>query len=64
MEELSAMHFTLAVEDAPEMALHLSEKMRTPVALMDRPWNRELPDYRRITRVTTWEEVDPRELGA
>jgi len=63
MEALSAMDFSLAVEDAPEMALHLAGRMQTPVALMDRPWNRGLPVQAGITRVTSWEEISPGEQG-
>ena len=47
----------MAVEDAPQMALQLASRMQTPVALLDRPWNRRLPNQKNITRVDSWAEV-------
>ena len=59
MAELTAMEFTLAVEDAPQMAQYLADSMATHVALVDRPWNRSLPAQNGITRVTSWSEIQP-----
>ena len=59
LDSLSAMAFSLAVEDAPQMALHIVTRMKTTVALLDRPWNRELADQAQITRVAGWAEIWP-----
>lgn len=61
MAELTAMEFSLAIEDAPQMAQYLAGSMATPVALVDRPWNRSLPAHKRITRVVSWAEIQPGE---
>jgi len=54
MEEFSEMKFSLAVEDSAKMALHLSQKMGIPVALIDRPWNRRANLNPKISRYTSW----------
>lgn len=41
-EELPALGFDLAVEDSLDTAVRLVEEFEIPVALMDRPWNRDL----------------------
>ena len=41
LDELAVMPFALAVEDAPGMVAFLLEHTRVPVAIMDRPWNRQ-----------------------
>jgi uncharacterized HAD superfamily protein len=65
LEDLPALGFDLAVEDSPEMAGHLAEHCDVPVALMDRPWNRDLSRLSataaaRIVRCRGWEEVAER----
>ena len=57
MEEFSEMKFSLAVEDSAKMALHLSQKMGIPVALIDRPWNRTANFNHRISRYTSWYDI-------
>lgn len=57
MEEFSQMTFRLAVEDSATMALHLSQKMDIPVALMDRPWNRKVDLNHNIRRYKSWSEI-------
>ena len=57
MEELSTMKFTLAIEDSLEMALHLSGEMRTPVVLLDRPWNRSEKINDNVNRCSGWEQI-------
>ena len=42
LDVLSGLGFALAVEDSLEMAELLAERCGVPVALMDRPWNRDL----------------------
>ena len=59
MERLTAIDFSLAVEDAPQMAHHIAARMDTPVVLIDRPWNRRLAAHKKITRVASWAEVQP-----
>ena len=57
MEKFSKMKFSLAVEDSAKMALHLSKKMGIPVALIDRPWNRGANLNPRISRYTSWYDI-------
>ena len=57
MEEFSEMKFSLAIEDSAKMALHLSQKMGIPVALIDRPWNRRAKLNQKITRYTSWYDI-------
>jgi hypothetical protein len=57
MQKFSEMKFSLAVEDSAKMALHLSKKMGIPVALIDRPWNRRADLNHRITRYTSWYDI-------
>ena len=57
MEAFSEKKFSLAVEDSAKMALHLSQKMGIPVALIDRPWNRRADLNHRISRYTSWYDI-------
>jgi uncharacterized HAD superfamily protein len=57
MEKFSEMKFSLAVEDSATMALHLSQKMGIPVALMDRPWNRRVNLNHKINRYKSWPDL-------
>ncbi|MHC4270904.1 MAG: 5' nucleotidase, NT5C type [Planctomycetota bacterium] len=57
MEEFSEMQFSLAIEDSAKMALHLSQKMGIPVALIDRPWNRRANLNHKINRYTSWYDI-------
>jgi len=57
MEEFSQLKFSLAVEDSATMALHLSQKMGIPVALMDRPWNRMVDLNHNLKRYASWSEI-------
>jgi uncharacterized HAD superfamily protein len=63
--EVGARGFALAVEDSLEVAVELASRWRIPVALMDRPWNRELPALpagvgERLIRCRSWSEVAAR----
>lgn len=51
---LSEKSFCLAVEDSAAMARHLYSAMHTPVALIDRPWNRKSPLPGEIRRYRSW----------
>jgi uncharacterized HAD superfamily protein len=60
--DLADMHFTLAVEDAPAMVQFLVEHTTIPIALLDRPWNRDLgfsheAMAQQITRCHDWSAV-------
>jgi uncharacterized HAD superfamily protein len=57
LEELSLRHFDLAVEDSPQMALHLAQTMHLPVMLYDRPWNQSLNPGPQIQRAFNWNEI-------
>ena len=59
LEELADLEFGAAVEDHLGMARILAERMRTPVLLMDRPWNRdpEADAHPLITRCRDWQAV-------
>ncbi|MGD2184496.1 MAG: bifunctional metallophosphatase/5'-nucleotidase [Desulfobacterales bacterium] len=57
MQEFSEMQFSFAVEDSATMALHLSQKMGIPVALMDRPWNRSINLNYKINRYKSWPDI-------
>ena len=57
MEAFSELKFSLAVEDSANMAMHLSQKMGIPVALIDRPWNRHVDLNHRISRYTSWHDI-------
>lgn len=60
--QLSGNGYCLAVEDSAEVAIHLTEILDAPVAVLDRPWNRQrLDDYPnadgRIVRCDNWQEI-------
>lgn len=60
--ELTVMGFAMAVEDAPAMVQFLVEHTEIPIALLDRPWNRELGFSHdtmaaQITRCHDWSAV-------
>jgi len=58
VEELGSLGFDLAVEDSAEMAVRLRDELQVPVLLLDRPWNRDLPDEPgRLRRCADWAEV-------
>jgi len=44
LADLPGLDFSLAVEDFPGAAEHLARTVRVPVALFDRPWNREVEE--------------------
>lgn len=62
LNDLAKLTFDYAIEDNPDVALFLSQTMKTPVLLMDSPWNRELkqpssPDAAPIIRCYGWKKV-------
>ncbi|MBU2512307.1 HAD hydrolase-like protein [bacterium] len=63
LEQLSDMAFHLAVEDSSAMAEFLSISMKTPVALLDRPWNREIELNSRLTRYSNWQDLGREVVG-
>lgn len=59
---LAGNGYCLAVEDSAEVAIHLTEILDAPVAVLDRPWNRrQLDDYPnpngRIVRCDSWQDI-------
>lgn len=58
LEALARKQYSLAVEDSWDMALFLSQTMETPVALLDRPWNRREAQLPNIHRIHGWQEID------
>ncbi len=63
VERVLEMSFGWAVEDSLDMALRLAGEAGLHVALVDRPWNRRLPDVpeavaRRIVRCHDWGEIE------
>lgn len=56
LEELAARRYCLAVEDSAATAAFLAEHGVAPVALIDRPWNRELAAAG-VRRMSGWEEL-------
>ncbi len=60
LEEVATMGFDFAVEDSFKMAIFLADQVGIPVALIDRPWNREAIPSRiadRVSRCRNWIEV-------
>ena len=57
LDQLSEMKFSLAVEDSAAMAVYLSNDMNTPVALLDRPWNRKIRLNANVNRYPAWEDL-------
>jgi len=57
LQELATRRYCWAVEDSLSMARFLGETMGTPVALIDRPWNRSPEYFRNVARYTDWNEV-------
>ncbi len=63
--QLGARSFVLAVEDSLEVAVELVSRWQIPVALMDRPWNRDLSRLApgivgQLVRCRSWSEVSAR----
>lgn len=56
LDELAARRYCLAVEDSAATAAFLAGHGVAPVALIDRPWNREL-DEAGVRRMTGWREL-------
>ena len=64
-DELAQFGFVLAVEDSLSMAARLVNELGIEVALVDRPWNRDVSGVdggvlRRITRCVGWGEIGDR----
>ncbi|MBT4639454.1 MAG: bifunctional metallophosphatase/5'-nucleotidase [Deltaproteobacteria bacterium] len=62
LDQLSGMAFELAVEDSAAMAAFLANDMDTPVALLDRPWNREINSKPNLKRYSDWQDLKSFEL--
>ncbi|MFH1153906.1 MAG: hypothetical protein V1793_08820 [Pseudomonadota bacterium] len=57
LDEFSRNRYCLAVEDSPAMADYLSNTMKVPVALMDRPWNRDFQTRQACLRHRSWTSI-------
>lgn len=57
LDDLSRLTFDLAVEDSGQMAMFLSETMDVTVALIDRPWNRDIDFNENVHRCLNWGEI-------
>lgn len=62
LDELAQMSLCYAVEDSGTMSAFLTERLRLPVALLERPWNRgfRFPDPQSralIDRCADWAEI-------
>jgi uncharacterized HAD superfamily protein len=65
LDALPGLGFALAIEDSLEMAVHLAQRCGVAVALLDRPWNRDLSRLseataHRIVRCRDWAEIAAR----
>jgi uncharacterized HAD superfamily protein len=62
LSELVADDYCLAIEDSRDMAHYLAGTLGLPVALLDRPWNRngEEPLPESVVRCRGWVEVKER----
>ncbi len=65
LADLPGLRFCLAVEDFPGTAEHLAGTVGVPVALFDRPWNREVEELggkngAPLVRCRGWAEIERR----
>lgn len=57
LEDLTRQEFCWAVEDSLPMARFLAGRMKLPVALIDRPWNRCESDPEGVSRYIDWQNM-------
>jgi hypothetical protein len=60
LSELRDLPLCLAVEDSPVMIRYVTHEMRVPLAILDRPWNRDEPEregLRSVVRCRSWREL-------
>ncbi|HEX9144752.1 MAG TPA: bifunctional metallophosphatase/5'-nucleotidase [Candidatus Binatia bacterium] len=57
LSQLAERQFCWAVEDSLPMASYLADRMRVPVALMDRPWNQTDVEHSLIGRYSRWDDI-------
>lgn len=57
LSELASREYCWAVEDSLPVAQFLAREMKVPVALLDRPWNREEISHTLITRCDNWQAI-------
>ena len=61
LADLPGLELCLAVEDFPDISLHLARELEVPVALFDRPWNRSLAESGNpIVRCADWRQIGER----
>jgi uncharacterized HAD superfamily protein len=54
LDQVCARDYIAAIDDSPHMISVLRERMQTPVIVLDRPWNRDLPAGRDYIRHLDW----------
>jgi hypothetical protein len=62
LDELARLDFCYAIEDSADMVAFLSTQMALPVALLERPWNRDYgfsdaKSHSLIDRCVDWTDV-------
>jgi uncharacterized HAD superfamily protein len=57
LDALTQHCFSWAVEDSPTMAIYLASQMKIPVALLDRPWNRQCLKHDLVGRHNHWHDI-------
>ena len=57
LDALTERCFSWAVEDSPTMAIYLASQMKIPVALLDRPWNRNCLKHDLVARHNHWHDI-------
>jgi uncharacterized HAD superfamily protein len=54
LAQLANRQFCWAVEDSLPVAQYLADRMKVPVALIERPWNQSAETHVRISRYRDW----------
>ncbi len=54
LDQVCARPYVAAIDDSPHMISILRDRMQTPVIVLDRPWNRNLPPGRAYSRHLDW----------
>ena len=57
LDALADRSFSAAVEDSLETASYLAQMLGIMVALPDRPWNQSDPEYDKVIRCHSWDDI-------
>jgi uncharacterized HAD superfamily protein len=60
--EKADLDYDVFIDDAPDLMPLLSRRLTVWGILYERPWNRTVPDLRKIIRAKSWKQI-PRILG-